>query len=324
MFQIKNLHVAVFLLITNISSCAQSKVADGEIVLVTEDSLHGFCYPYFLFMPDKMDSTRQVTIIVEPNNTSFTSDDFTEHIKRAKELCAGKGYMGNHLSVNLQYPLLVPVFPRSKTDWLIYTHSLDRDVMMQKGNSLHRLDLQLIAMIEDCKKKLEARGFKVKERVFMTGFSASSMFVERFTAIHPDKVKASAVGGLNGLLFMPFNKLNNQELNYPIGTNDFSRMFGKLFDSASFKKVPQFFFMGAKDENDAVPYKDGYEDNDRKIIYEQLGQVMMPDRWKKCMDIYIKAGMNATFRTYQGVAHKFNRKNILEDILSFIKQNDGK
>jgi hypothetical protein len=49
---------------------------------------------------------------------------------------------------------------------------------------------------------------------------------------------------------------------------------------------------------------------------------MMPDRWNRCMQLYKDAGMNATFKTYEGVAHKFNRKNIHEDILGFIREYD--
>lgn len=300
-----------------VSGC-QTPVKNGSLIYTEKDSLNGFMHPYFLFLPDKMDTGKAVTIVVEPNNTSFTSDDFNDHYKRAKEFVTDP-YMGKYLASNLNYPLLVPVFPRSKTDWLIYTHLLDRDVILQKGNSLERLDLQLIAMIENAQKILQQKGYRPDNKVILTGFSASSEFSQRFAAITPERVKCIIAGGLSGLLFMPYNTMNGVELNYPLGTNDFPVLFNKQFDSVSYKKIPQFLFMGANDENDAVPFKDGYDDSERKIVYEQLSEKMMPDRWEKCMNIYKSSGVNATFKTYPGVGHKFNRKNIMEDILAFVQ-----
>ena len=95
----------------------------------------------------------------------------------------------------LGVPLLVPVFPRPMSDWKIDTHALDKETMAVGGGPLHRLDQQLVAMIDDARARLGERGYEIGERAMFTGFSASGTFVNRFVMPHPDRVLATAAGG---------------------------------------------------------------------------------------------------------------------------------
>src|SRR5690606_13991730 len=102
---------------------------NGEVTLVSENSNSGFNFPYFLFIPEEAKQNKSVFLIVEPNNTGFTSDDFTDHQDQAENLATNDHNLGNFLAHELGYPLLIPVFPRGKENWKIYTHALDRDAM---------------------------------------------------------------------------------------------------------------------------------------------------------------------------------------------------
>ena len=62
----------------------------------------------------------------------------------------------------------------------------------------------------------------------MNGFSASATFTNRFSFMHPEKIKALAIGGFNGELMLPQNEMNGIKLNYPIGTNDFTNYPAKV------------------------------------------------------------------------------------------------
>jgi len=256
--------------------------------------------------------------VVEPNNSGFTDDDLQKHIDKAWRTASKDFYIGNYVARKLQYPLLVPVFPRSKTNWRIYTHSLDRDVMAQKDNFLERIDLQLLAMIQDANKRLKEKGHKPGKRVLMTGFSASGTFTNRFTLIHPDKVYAAAAGGINGLLMLPIQEIDNRSLNYPLGVNDLQTFLGQPFDYNEFKNTPQFYFMGNEDENDAVPYDDGYSEEERKLVYDLLGKEMLPQRWKACKNVYDKNNIKAKIKTYQGIGHQHPDK-IKNEAVQFFK-----
>ncbi len=291
----------------------------GELQYREPQSNLNFNFGYFLFLPDNMVINKKITLIVEPNNSGFASDKINEHKEKAKRQATREFYTGNFIARRLNFPLLVPVFPRSEKDWKIYTHALDRDAIMQKNNDMERLDLQLLAMIDDAKQKLREMGYQVDEKIFMTGFSASGTFVNRFSFIHPSKVKAYVAGGVNGLLILPLDSLGGKPLNYPIGQSDFETLFGERFDLPAFKNFPQFLFMGELDDNDAIPYEDGYSVEERNTIYELLGEEMMPKRWNQCSEIYIEKGINAEFKTYHGIGHE-QPERVKNDILDFFKK----
>lgn len=293
---------------------------NGEVTLVSENSNSGFNFPYYLFIPEEAKQNKSVFLIVEPNNTGFTSDDFTDHQDQAENLATNDHNLGNFLAHELGYPLLIPVFPRGKENWKIYTHALDRDAMRQKGNSIERIDLQLLAMADNAKKKLVSMGFSIEEKIVLTGFSASGTFANRFTSIHPNEVSVCIAGGLNGLLILPTNSINNTTLNYPLGINDFFEITGNDFDSVAFRNTPQFLFMGELDDNDAAKYGDAYDDDEREIIYNIIGKSMQPDRWTKSVDEYKKFGVNAELKTYRNIGHEPSEV-IKKDILTFLRDN---
>ncbi|MGC9344997.1 MAG: hypothetical protein ACP5E3_19995, partial [Bacteroidales bacterium] len=201
----------------------------GELLFIPEDSSSNFQFPYYLFIPEETPRDSLLNLIIEPNNTGFVSDEFENHREKAERTASIDYYVGNYLAVNLDLPLLVPVFPRPESDWKIYTHSLDRDAMLQKDNSLERLDLQLMAMANDAKHRLNEMGYLLKVKYILTGFSASGTFVNRFSLLHPEKVEAVAAGGLNGLLMLPIDSMRNTALEYPVGIADFEKLTAKPF-----------------------------------------------------------------------------------------------
>ena len=203
------------LLLISINGCSNVK---GQVILQPANTKAGYNFPYFLYIPDKMSTKEKLTLLVEPTNTGYVSDNFNDHIKKAKQMVTNKGYMGRYLSDSLCYPLLIPIFPRSKKEWQIYTHALDRDVILTTEESIKRIDMQLIAMMEDANSTLTKMGYQVQDKCIMTGFSACASFTNRFVTIHPDKIQLSVAGGLNGILILPIPEINGVPLKYPLGT----------------------------------------------------------------------------------------------------------
>ncbi len=301
-----------------IQACTGKDYQGGKLLYTDADPSRGFHFPYFLFLPDNIKSAEPVFLIIEPNNSGFVSDKLEEHKEKARRIATRDFYVGNYLAHELKMPLLVPVFPRPQSDWKIYSHALDRDVMLQKHTSLERLDIQLLAMVDDAKEQLELMGYHLHEQFFITGFSASGTFANRFTAIHPEKVKAMAAGGLNGLLLLPLETMNGEKLTYPVGTYDFQELFLRAFNPSEFAETPQFLFMGALDDNDAIPYADAFDPDEQELIYRNLGREMQPMRWKNCQRIYACEGINAQFKTYEDIGHEITGE-IKDDILEFFK-----
>lgn len=297
---------------------------NGELIFVEPDINDKFEFPYFLFIPNQISKNEKVYIIIEPNNSGFANDDLQKHIDKAERTATIDYYLGNYFAQKFNYPLIVPVFPRQATEWKIYTHALDRDVMQQKDNPLERIDIQLINMFNDARSKLNNKYIKTQDQFLLTGFSASGTFANRFTLMHPDRVFAVAAGGLNGLLMLPIDSLNNEILKYPIGVSDLKEFTDKEFQNKEFLNTPQFYFMGELDKNDAIPYDDAFDQNEREQIFRLLGVQMQPERWDNCKEIYMNSKVNAIIKTYDNLGHEHPdkiKKEIIEFFEECIKEN---
>ncbi len=285
---------------------------------VSTDFTDGFAFPYYLFVPQGIDFNKPVHLLVEPCNTgavhSFKSLD------RKTRALAEKSH-ATTMARKLKVPLLVPVFPRPGGDrWKIYTHALDRDTLLIKDGELRRIDLQLINMIAHAQKLLRHNNMKVHEKVFMNGFSASGTFTNRFAILHPTIVQAVATGGVNSIPTFPTNSWNDTTMRYPVGIADVKEITDIEFDETAYKRVAQYIYMGALDDNDTVPYRDAYDTADAELVKRLIGAKMMPDRWRASQSIYKALGIPAQFVTYENIGHEI-KAEMIDDIVAFFEAN---
>src|SRR4030095_7351619 len=174
-------------------------------------------WPYYLYVPKAVKARRgEVTLYVEPNNTGRPDDDLAVHARAAWK----RAFRLRHVAEELGTPVLVPVFPRPARRGDVYTHALDRDVLTTDEPALARLDLQLLAMIDDASARLVAQGHRVSPRVLITGYSANGMFANRFALLHPERVLAAAVGSPGGWPLAPVDTWQGRSLRYPVGIAD--------------------------------------------------------------------------------------------------------
>ena len=292
-----------------------------SLVIVPADPSKGYHHDFILFVPKKTPVGKTIYLLVEPNNTGQLSDSAAVHRKHAVFL-ASVSSVGNNVSTELHIPILVPVFPRPASQPLTYTHALDRDVMDVGDGPLKRLDLQLLAMVEEAQKVLNKLNVRVHPKFLMSGFSASGTFVNRFSMIHPEKIKALAIGGFNGKLMLPQKELGGATLDYPLGINDFEKRFGKSFDIAAFSSLPQYIYMGSMDDNDSVKFEDAYGPDEREIINGNLSPNVQ-ERFTLCRKIYEANGVRVNFRLYDAIGHMTTSNINLDVIYFFMEQAKG-
>lgn len=311
----KAIYILSFLLITAAAVAAQA-VNPSEIVKIEAQAAKGFAYPYYLYVPPALrdaKAQKQIhTILVIPNNTGKLDDDLNVHEADVKKRMAQNGAIAGLLNT----AVLMPVFPRPKTDWQIYTHALDRDSMLTDKNEYRRFDLQLIAMIDDARGRLKKDELKFDKRVLLTGFSASGMFANRFTFLHPDRVKAAAIGSPGGWAIAPADKYKEKTLRYPIGTGDFKAVSGEKLDLKKLRKVPLFIFLGDRDDNDSLVFTDGYEAEDKDLVFELFGKTPV-ERWEISKTLYSENKLNAEFKLYPDVKHTVTTE-MRDDIRAFL------
>jgi len=267
-----------------------------------------------------MDRRQEVRLLVEPNNTGTATDDFEVHRQKAWNLVNGSH--ANQLARKLCVPLLIPVFPRPRAGWQAYTHSLDRDTLEINEGPLKRLDLQLGAMIDHAAELLRTNGFSVADQVFMNGFSASAKFCNRFAFLHPERVKAVATGGVNGLPTLPIVSRNGQTLPFPIGVADIERFTGHAFDEEALQRVAQYVYMGNLDRNDTLPSRDAWSEDEANVIKTVIAEKMMPDRWAIVQAIYGENLPRAQCVTYNRVGHAI-KSEMIDDLARFFRSNSG-
>ncbi|HSD14983.1 MAG TPA: hypothetical protein VLB74_10075 [Flavobacterium sp.] len=313
------LYLVLFVTFLSISQNFAQKKAEriekDSLIIIRQNPKKGFHNDYLLFIPKGTPKNKQIYLLVEPNNTGTISDSMEVHRKSAIHT-ASVSSVGNNISTELKIPLLVPIFPRPESKALVYTHALDRDVIFEKSESLKRLDLQLINMINHGKEELKHLGIMVNDQIFMNGFSASASFTNRFSFLHPEIIKALAIGGFNGELMLPLSEYKGEKLNYPLGINDIKKITKEAFNETAFKNIPQYIYMGALDDNDAVQYDDAYNDDERRIINTTLGN-QTQNRWQHCQQIYKNQSVNAKYTTYENVGHETTSKVNLDVILFF-------
>ncbi|MBE5994161.1 MAG: hypothetical protein E7247_17445 [Paenibacillaceae bacterium] len=288
----------------------------GRIIKVGAASDKGFNTEYYLFIPDTLKVSDSTFLLVEPNNTGFVDDRHKKHKKAAYDTI--RFGQSHQIARKLGIPLLIPCFDRPKEDWQIYTHALDRDTLLCEKYPLIRIDKQLNFMIDDAKMYLDAHNIHMKDKVLLNGFSASGSFVNRFTALYPQRVAAVAAGGINGMAILPVKSIKGNELVYPVGISDIKQIAGLDFNPSAFASVPQYYYMGADDENDTLPFDDAFSPLERELIIKVLGEDMSV-RWEKCQNLYESQNIRARFNTYHGVGHG-TTPEINADIVSFFKQ----
>lgn len=279
----------------------------------------GFAYPYYLYVPPELREARaqreKQTILVLPNNTGKIDDALDVHEADVKK----RMETSREVASVLRVMVLMPVFPRPKTDWRIYTHALDRDALITGKKEYGRFDLQLVAMIDDARARLKKENLKFDRRVLLNGFSASGMFANRFTFLHPTRVKAAAIGSPGGWAIAPTAAFKEKTLRYPIGTGDFKTATGEDLDLKNLRKVPLFLFLGDEDENDSVIFGDSYEEEDKNLIFELFGKTPV-ERWSISKSLYEQSRLNAEFRLYPKVKHTVTPE-MRNDVRAFLAKH---
>jgi pimeloyl-ACP methyl ester carboxylesterase len=296
---------------------------DYQTLKVPENPAKGFNWPYYLCVPRALG--KRTTLLVEPNNTGTWSDDPAVHDLSALNLLKWR----SDFALKLDVPLLVPTFPRpinppAPEPGGIYTHALDRYSLLTTalvaGQSIERIDLQLIAMIRDAQARLTAMGFTLDRKIFMMGFSASGAFTSRFTLLHPDVVRAVAPGSPGGWPLAPVSSWKGVALRYPVGIADLEALTGVPPDLDAFRNVPQYIYVGDLDRNDALDTR-GLPEAEVSAVCALLDcrpEPYISDRWPIAEEIYKSVDSLGQFVVYSDAAHTISEE-MFADLLVFFQ-----
>jgi hypothetical protein len=315
-----------------------SNLTYSKVIVVKANPEKGYNFPYLLKTTKKTVDAKH--LVVESNNTGVHNKSTKVMVSKAKKSLGW--VLGSSISKKLNYPMLMPVFPIAikeieKDLSLIakkyYFAQLDSDVLKIDNEKCRRIDLQLIAMIDDARGRLlKENNQNINEKVIMVGFSSSSLFSARFTFLHPDRVSVAIGGGIGGLLPVPTEKINGIEAIYPIGTYDFENITGTKFNLEEYKKTPQFYYQGTKDKSN--PFRRGAEDltDEEYEIVKKLFVDGLPfedkpvslkvsaKMWENSQKYINQIVNNVKFESPEGLGHEITTKMTSKSV-EFIKEN---
>jgi len=289
---------------------------------IDENEEKGFNFPYYLYAPE---NSRDKPLLVETVNSGGCDDDFQVDLEFARE--TAEFGVARRISDELRVPLIVPVFanPCEGDFWERFIQSLDTETMHINSGEFERIDLQLLAIVDDAQERLADHGIDVPSEVMLNGFSASGDFVNNFAALHPDRVASVTAGAVNGMVTLPIEQYDGYTLDYQIGVADLEELTGEPFDEDAWKSMPQLCYMGETEqppEDDTLPYQDVWSEQEAEKAEAVYGEVMQTDRMTLCEMIYHEADATARFEVYDGVGHDYSDL-IEDDIIAFHARHNG-
>lgn len=292
---------------------------DGFLFTGSADPDAGFNFGYLMYVPSEL-RDRPVLIIEGPSVSEVGPMDRACEIVSDKAVfeLSGSGFP-HHLAKKMQSPIIMPLFPRpedKENNTNIFTHALTSRAMAVRDSSIERIDLQLIAMFQDIRRRFSCAGINMYDRFVVKGFSSGGEFAHRFTLLHPQYVLAAIGGGNMHSFTLPLKTYGGEILIWPNGMGNMDSYCS--FDFACYKAVKQLFYMGDMDFNDAVPYDDSYTEEERQQVYRLFGKTGMPDRWDKYQELVRALGLdNITCKTNAGLDHRPG-KEIREYITAYL------
>jgi dienelactone hydrolase len=284
--------------------------------VIEPDSDAGFHYPYFLYEPEETHDQAQPLFVQTHNAPAAATREELRSQVRDRET----RYL--RLAHKFDIPGIIPAFPRTPNDGTnlvqnLSLPSLGRPELLRSittsefpKETVVRVDQQLLAMIEDARRRLRENGYDTADRIHMHGFSSSGQFASRFAFLHPNRVRAISVGG-DGAHPLPKQTLNDIALPYPLGTADYQSITGRQFNFDAWNDIHKFIFVGQEDQplpdTDPRSYYDiSVRHRDRATTV--FGQNRVTERLPLTHAVYTDVGANANFHVYPGVGHKYTSK----------------
>ncbi|MBQ4263240.1 MAG: hypothetical protein IJB83_03225 [Bacilli bacterium] len=287
----------------------------------------GFNFEYILMVPEKINEN--TSLIYEgmnySTNKNFSEKEAIDYIYENSKSFRNPIFKCNN---ETNYPIIMPLIPRYYDDDLgieVFTTQFSSTCLLDSIKEKYkRIDNQIVNMIDDAIERLNKNSIKVDKKIIIHGFSSSAKFANRFTILHPSRVKLCIAGGLAGFLTLPIRELNGERLIYPVGIGNISEITDDMLEE--FKKIKQYYYQGNQDKIDAFastkddnydPYFKSIISHDELVLlYKILGR-KIEDRWSKTQYYYNSICKNVLFKTYNG-GHE-ETDEIINDISQLLK-----
>ena len=196
---------------------------------------------YIIGIPEKMKNN--VEMFVEMYNSGgIQTNTYSENVQHAMT-DNGNPIEKNYADFMTDFPFVIPIVPDLKG----MPDFQQMSVESVKDFQIHE---KVKECIDDARLQIEQiTGKKVQDKIFLSGYSASGVFAQRFALVYPEIINRALIGGAAGTIPVPTKKLK-----YPIGIQDYKTLFGKEFDSEAYKKIQFAYYVGEREGAKAGSY----------------------------------------------------------------------
>lgn len=230
----------------NVIDGISKKIQQGQIAKFGwnkyRTNYHIFCIP-----PNAERGINIPSIIIVPQNDTIYNQVVLQvndcDVNNLPEMIINGGIVGNQLMAITKEsyaPMVIPLLP-AMTENGIYFQQLSKECFELPDTDIYyRIDEQVIRIINEAKTILEGKfGIKSSDKIFLNGYSSSAVFAQRFSLIHPEIIETACIGGAIGSIPVP-----SRSIGYPIGIEDFEKLFGKKFNMDAYSKIKFRYYVG--------------------------------------------------------------------------------
>ena len=279
----------------------EETIIQGTPVMRTTDG-----YNWWYYVPNSLKKFEICYILLEQSHLQTEDYEYLTNDAQ-KNSIAWKS-----IAEEKKYILLTVALPRNFSHYY-YPQALDKNSFEPSTPEFYyRPDLKVNNIISELIQILRNAEFFVMEKILVAGFSAGGMWANRYTILHPERVKAAAIGQAGGWLTIPIYEYNETILLWPMGIANFKNLTGTEYNKQKLlKNVPQFIFIGDQDNSNTYASEPWPTEDEIKIW-----GATDPERLEN-QSLYLKnSGYNVKFKLYSGIGHTFTLE-MKNDIIQF-------
>ena len=211
-----------------------------------------FEYDWFLYIPRSVIRSENITILLSGVHGNIWSPNYRYIVDESEKMAYGKVEWAKELNSILIVPVIPKYLDYQPYDFDLLSFDVSSDFFYQ------RPDIKINKIIDYVSSELMLNGYKIDNRIIIEGFSSGGMFGQRYALLHPERVKAIAVGHCGGTFILPEEEFEGNVINWPVGINNYLLLTGYEFNRSAYKEIKQFIFVGEEDDNTTLSLQNSY------------------------------------------------------------------
>lgn len=299
-------------------------------VVVFHPANNDIAYDWFSYVPKNINKQEKSYMLV------YSTGGLSDYEENTAAIKAVAVFLQERAELH-KFILLLPSIPNTSDEPYIYTIAMAEQIFYENTDEFRkRPDLKVNKMIDKLGNDLRQNGYDVHEKVFLEGFSAGGMFVQRYTLLHPEKVQAIGGGQCGGGLTLPATVYENPQsswngfyMDWAVGVNNFKSLAGYELDFEVYKQVPHLIYIGDKDTKNShleVPSEGFWTQQQFNFCHEAFGSTD-PVRLDNQCAYLSELGCSVTFKLYPGYDHgimPWSTPEIYDEVFAFHESHKEK